>query len=171
MREVTIPANTRLTITLVTPIASDNNKVEDPVIGRLAEPLVIDGTTVVPAGAELNGSVLAAVRSGRVKGRASIAFAFDRMTVAGASQRIQTTRISRVAQTNRKKDVTTGGIGAGVGAVIGGIAGGGKGAAIGAAAGGTGAVLATRGEEVRLPAGTDVSTTLRAPIKVVVPNE
>jgi hypothetical protein len=56
--------------------------------------------------------------------------------------------------------------------VIGGIVGGGSGAAKGAAIGGaagTGAVLATRGDEVRLAAGTPVSVKLTAPLTVRVP--
>jgi len=54
------------------------------------------------------------------------------------------------------------GIGAGIGAAIGAIAGGGGGAAKGAAIGGaagTGAVLATRGKEVELAAGTEIAAT------------
>ncbi|HWN86596.1 MAG TPA: hypothetical protein VNN99_15640, partial [Vicinamibacterales bacterium] len=61
------------------------------------------------------------------------------------------------------------GIGAGIGAVVGAIAGGGDGAAKGAAiggAGGTGVVLATKGKEVRLGAGANVSTRLTAPLTV-----
>ena len=64
-------------------------------------------------------------------------------------------------RSTKKKDATKIGIGTGAGAIIGGIVGGGKGAAIGAgvgAAGGTGVVMATRGEEVRLAAGTPVSS-------------
>jgi hypothetical protein len=55
--------------------------------------------------------------------------------------------------------------------VIGGILGGGDGAAKGAAIGGgagTAAVLATRGQEVRLGAGTPVSVKLTAPLTVRV---
>ena len=62
--------------------------------------------------------------------------------------------------------------GAGIGAVIGGIVGGASGAAKGAAIGGaagTGAVLATRGKEVELAAGTDLNTTLASPFDVRVP--
>jgi hypothetical protein len=58
--------------------------------------------------------------------------------------------------------------------VIGGIIGGGGGATKGAANGGaagTGAVLATRGEEVRLGAGTPVSVKLTAPLTVRVPRK
>ena len=168
-REVTIPANTRLSVTLTTPVASDASRVEDVVLASLAEPLVLSGTTVLPAGTELRGTVLQATRSGRVKGKAAVGFRFDRLTVRGEVFQIRTARITRDAASSRSSDVKKGAIGAGVGAVVGGIAGGGTGAAIGAAAGGTGTVLATRGNEVRLPAGTTVTTTLQAPLTVFVP--
>jgi hypothetical protein len=168
-REITVPANTRLTVTLATPVASDASRVEDAVIASLAEPLVLSGTTVLPAGTELRGTVLQSTRSGRVKGKAFVAFRFDRMTVRGEPVAIQTARISREAASSRASDVKKGAIGGAIGAVVGGIAGGGKGAAIGAAAGGTGTVLATRGNEVRLPAGTTVTTTIQKPLTILVP--
>jgi hypothetical protein len=40
---------------------------------------------------------------------------------------------------------------------------------IGGAIGGTGAVVATRGKEVRLAAGSTVTTRLRGPLTVQVP--
>ena len=49
-------------------------------------------------------------------------------------------------------------IGAAIGAIAGGGSGAAKGAAIGGAAG-TGAVLATRGKEVELAAGADITAT------------
>jgi hypothetical protein len=168
-REVTIPANTRLTVTLATPVASDASRVEDVVLASLAQPLVIAGTTVLPAGTELRGTILQSTRSGRVKGKASVAFRFDRLTVRNEALAIQTARISREAASSRSSDVKKGAIGGAIGAVVGGIAGGGTGAAIGAAAGGTGTVLATRGNEVRLPAGTTVTTTLQKPLTILVP--
>jgi len=168
-REVTIPAGTPLTVALSTPIASDTSKVEDAVRGTLTKPVVIAGTTAVPAGAEVIGSVLEAKPSGRVKGRASIAFRFSRLMVGTEAHQIHTARISREAAPDRKGDVTKGAIGGGVGAVIGGIVGGGKGAAIGAGVGGTGAVLGTKGKEMRLPAGTVVSTRLDQTLVLQVP--
>lgn len=169
VREVTIPADTTLTVKLTTPVASDTSKVEDPVSGTLARPIVVSGTTAVPAGAKVTGTVLEADRSGRVKGRASIAFRFDHLVVGGERHQIQTNRIAREAAADTKGDLKKGGIGAGAGAVIGGIAGGGKGAAIGGAIGGSGAVMATRGKEIRLAAGTTVSATLQEPLTVQVP--
>jgi hypothetical protein len=166
---LTIPEGTTLSVTLETPVASDTSKVEDPLRGTLAKAVRVSGTVVVPAGSAITGSVLEANRSGRVKGLASVAFRFERLVVRGESFEIRTARVVRQAAANRRDDVTKGGIGAGVGAIVGGIVGGGKGAAIGAGAGGAGAVLATRGREIRLGAGTVVSARLEAPITVSVP--
>jgi hypothetical protein len=80
-------------------------------------------------------------------------------------------RFSRLASATKGEDAAKIGIGAGAGAVIGGILGGKKGAAEGAAVGGgagTGLVLATKGKEVQLPSGTDVSIQLAAPLTVRV---
>jgi hypothetical protein len=154
---------------MVTPVASNMNKVEDPVSGTLEKAVMVSGATAIPRGAILAGTVLEAVESGRVKGKASIAFQFDRIDVRGESVRIQTGRVTAQAQQNKKDDVKKGGIGAGAGALVGAIAGGGKGAAIGATIGAAGGVLATKGDEVEMAAGTVVTTTLRTPVKVLVP--
>ena len=64
------------------------------------------------------------------------------------------------------------GIGARAGAAIGAILDGKKGAAAGAAVGGgvgTAVVLGTKGTDVRLASGADVTTRLTAPLKVRVP--
>ena len=156
-------------MTLTTPIASNTSKPEDQIPGTLAKSIVVSGTTVVPRGSEVIGTVFDAKESGRVKGKASIAFGFNRIVVRGETHQIQTAHVTREAESSTKSDVKKGGIGAGVGAVVGGIAGGGKGAAIGAGVGGAGAVLATKGHEVQLPSGTTVTTRLRTPMKVVVP--
>ena len=168
-RELTIPEGTTLSIVLETPLSSDGSKVEDRVRGSLSEPVRVSGSTAIPAGAAISGSVIETERSGRVKGRARIVFQFDRMVVRGESTGIRTATVTHEAEANRKDDVVKGGVGAGVGAIVGGIVGGGKGAAIGAGAGGTGAVLATRGSEVKLPAGRVVSARLTAPLTVMVP--
>jgi hypothetical protein len=167
-REITVPADTPLSITLETALASNTSQVEDPVEGRLARSVVVSHTTVLPAGARVTGSVIDAKQSGRVKGRALIAVRFNRIVAHGEHYQIQTARISREAAASTKSDVKKGGIGAGVGAVVGGIAGGGKGAAIGGVVGGAGTVMATRGNEVQLPVGTTLSTRLTNPLEVRV---
>ena len=128
----------------------------------------------MPAGTSVLGNVTSAARSGKVKGRASVAFRFNTIDLPGEGGResISTATISHVASPTKKKDATKVGIGAGAGAAIGAIVGGGSGAAKGAAIGGaagTGAVLATRGEEVRLGPGASVTAKLTAPLTVRVP--
>jgi hypothetical protein len=155
-------------VTLMSAIASDTSHVEDPVSGKVNKPIVVSGVTVVPAGAEVTGSVLEAKESGRVKGRATVVFQFDRLVVGGESHRIQTTPITREANPKKGDDAKKGAVGGGVGAIVGGIAGGGTGAAVGAAVGATGAVLGTKGKELELPPGTTVATRLSAPLTVMV---
>ena len=167
-REVTIPAGTAINVRLSTSLASDKNKVEDEVRGTLSAPVVVNGLTAVPSGAEIIGTVSEAKRSGRVKGLASITFRFDRLRARNESHAIRTTPVTRKAEADRSDDVKKGVIGGAAGAVVGGIVGGGSGAAIGAGVGSAGAVMATRGDEIELPAGTTVRTTLQQPLTVVV---
>lgn len=169
LREVTIPAGTALSVTVLSTVASNTSKVEDPVKGSIAKPVIVSGITALPTGTPIIGSVIDAKASGRVKGRASVVFRFDRLVVNGETVRIQTASVAREAGADTKSDVKKGGLGAGVGAVVGGIAGGGKGAAIGAVAGGAGTVLATKGKEVEVPSGTVVSVLLQDPLTVTVP--
>jgi hypothetical protein len=160
-----------LRLDLKSSVASDTSKVEDTVRATLRQPVVIDGETVLPAGTELVGTVTEVARSGRVKGRARIAYRFSSLRHDSERYDIRTATIAHEAEATKKKDATKIAIGAGAGAAIGAILGGGSGAAKGAAIGGgagTGAVLATRGDEVRRGAGADVTTRLTAPLTVRV---
>lgn len=175
-REVTVPAGAVLRVALTTPVASDTSNVEDAVRGTLQRAVTADGVQALPAGTAVTGHVTSAQRSGKVKGRASVGMRFNSIDLPGEGGResIQTDTITRVAASTKKEDATKIGIGAGAGAVIGGIIGGGSGAAKGAAIGGgagAGAVLATRGDEVRLPAGTVLSVKLTTPLTVRIPVE
>ena len=168
-REVTIPAGTALSVSVLSTLGSKTSQIEDPVRGALAEPVVVSGRTALPKGTEITGVVTDAKESGRVKGKALLAFRFDRLLFDGENHRIQTARVTLEASQNKGDDVKKGGAGAGLGAIVGGIAGGGKGAAIGAVAGGTGAVLATKGQEVEIPPGTVVSALLQSALTIRVP--
>jgi hypothetical protein len=171
VRSVTLPAGTELALDLATAVASDTSKVEDPVRATLREDVRVNGKTVLPAGTELSGTVTDVERSGRVKGRAKIAYQFSSIRMAGTSYSMETMPIAHEAESSKGADATKIGVGAGAGAVIGGILGGGDGAAKGAAIGGgagTGVVLATRGKEVRLEPGTSVTTSLKTPLTVRV---
>ena len=171
-REVTLPAGTTLPLELTTAVASDTSKVEDQVRAKLRNGVSADGVQALPAGTSVIGHVTSVQRSAKVKGRASVAFRFNTIDLpGGARESISTGTITRVAAATKKKDAAKIGIGAGAGAAIGAIIGGGSGAAKGAAIGGgagTASVLATRGEEVRLGPGADLSVKLTAPLTVRV---
>ena len=168
-RDVTIPSGTILRLTLSTSVASDTSQVEDAVAAELRNAVMVGDRTALPPGARVAGFVRAVDRSGRVKGRARLALDFTSVTSGGRRYAMSAEHFSRQASATKGEDATKIGIGAGAGAVIGGLLGGKKGAAQGAAVGGgagTGLVLATRGKEVRLPSGTDVSIQLATPLTV-----
>lgn len=170
-REVTIPAGTALRLDLQSAVASDTSRVEDTVRASLRQAVTVDGQAVLPMGTELVGTVTDVERSGRVKGLARVAYRFSSLRHESERYPITTATISHQAEATKKKDAMKIGVGAGAGAAVGAILGGGSGAAKGAAVGGaagTGVVLATRGEEVRLGPGANVSTRLTAPLVVRV---
>ena len=167
-----VPSGTDLVLTLETAVSSETSKPDQPVRAKVAKPVVVAGMEVIPAGATVTGAVVSAERSGRVKGRASVALRFNEVIVMNTPYRITTERISRLADATKGEDATKIGIATGVGTAIGAIAGGKKGAAIGAGVGGgagTGAVLATRGEEVTIPAGATLRTTITETVRIVMP--
>jgi hypothetical protein len=131
----------------------------------------IDGREILPAGARFQGIVTEVDDAGYVKGRVSIAFRFTSLQSGDEQYDVQTAAVSHMAPATKGEDATKIGIGAGAGAVIGGLLGGKDGAAKGAAiggAGGTGVVLATRGKEIRLAPGADVTSQLSVPLTVRV---
>jgi hypothetical protein len=168
-RTLTVPDDTTFDVTLDTALASDSSRVEQPVRGTVASPIVIDGTTVIPAGSSLTGHVTHVSESGKVKGRAELAFRFTRLTAGSVTYDIDTKPLSYVAASTKKDDAVKIGAGAAAGALIGAIAGGGKGAAIGTAVGagaGTGVVLATDGKEIQLAEGRKLKVSLTNPLAI-----
>lgn len=170
-REVTLPAGTTLRLQLRSEVASDTSKVEDAVRAELRQAVAVDGKTVLPTGTQLTGNVTDVEQSGRVKGRAHVAYRFNALNYEGERYTITTAPLSHEAEATKGEDATKIAVGAGAGAALGAILGGGGGAAKGAAIGGaagTGAVLATRGKEVRVGSGAEVTTRLTAPLTVRV---
>jgi hypothetical protein len=167
-----VPAGTDLVLTLETGVSSESARPDQRVRARVAKPVIVGGMTVIPEGATVTGSVVSAERAGRVKGRASVSLRFNEVVVLNTPYRISTERVSRTAAATKGDDAKTIGIGAGVGTAIGAIAGGKKGAAIGAGIGGgagTGAVLATRGDEMTIPAGATLRTQITEQVRIVMP--
>jgi hypothetical protein len=167
--KVTVQKGTTLKVRTVTTLSTKSHENGDAFDASLAAPLVVDGATVAPQGANVRGVVVEADKGGRAKGRAHLAVRLTELqTATGGWVDIDTLTVVRQAPGSKGKDAAKIGIGSGVGAAIGAIAGGGKGAAIGAGAGagaGTGTVLATRGKQAVIPGETVLTFQLSAPIE------
>jgi hypothetical protein len=162
-----LPATTVIPVTFETTASSATSRPEEKVLARVRQDVVRAGQVVIPAGSELRGHVISARPSGRVKGRASLSLAFTAITVNGRTQPIAARRIALLAPATHGRDAKVIGGGAGAGALVGAIADGGKGAAKGALVGagaGTGVVLATKGREVTIPAGSRWRVRLLRPL-------
>jgi hypothetical protein len=169
--EVTIPVGTVFELELLTALDTSVNRSGDEIQARTISPVYLKGEPVLPQGTFIEGRVTEVQASGKVKGRARLAFTFDRLSTQAGVMNIKTSYVDKEAGSDKKKDATIIGGGAGVGALVGGILGGKKGAAIGAAiggAGGTAVVLTTTGDEIKLPVGTEVNVRLDAPVTVRV---
>jgi hypothetical protein len=157
VERVSIPAGTQLSLVLETPLSSAASHPGDRVEARVERATSEDGRVLLPGGTVLRGHVLDAHPSGRVSGKGRVIVAFDQIVVRGRTQRLNTTEIEALAGDSHERDAAIVGGGTAAGAIIGGIAGGGKGAGKGAIIGGVagaGAVLATKGKEIELPAGS-----------------
>jgi hypothetical protein len=172
-RQITIPAGTVLHLRTTRAFGSDISRIEDPVTATLAQPVLIGGRTVLPAGSSASGYVADAERPGKVKGRGRVAVRFTRITPANhkTTYNMQTRSWVAVAPATKQNDALKIGIPAAGGAALGALIDGKKGAGIGAAVGGgagTAAVLTTRGKDVRIGRGASLKVRLTAPLTVRV---
>src|SRR5262249_52671839 len=125
---VEIPSGTSIHIILTDAISSGKNNAGDTFMASLADPIVVNGETVVPRGATVKGRVIDAKESGRIKGKASISLGLTSIVAGGKTYSISTRAFEEEAESTKKRD---GGLIAGaggVGAAIGALAGGGNGA-------------------------------------------
>jgi len=164
-----VAEGTPLVIKLESTVSSGRSQAGDSFLGRLSEPIEAGGHVLVPAGAEVRGKVLVAQGAGRVKGRARLAVAFDRLEVDGRKLEIETSSVDVTAEKQHGRDAKIIGGAAAAGALIGAIAdggsGAGKGALIGGAAG-TGTVLVTKGHEIEFAAGNRVKVKLKKTVRL-----
>ena len=154
---VDLPAGTDLRVRLDQDLSSKTSQAGDSFTATVANPVVVDGKTIVPKGAQAEGTVIDAKPLGRFKGGATLEIRLERVTTRWGSYPVATSTISRVEKGKGKRTGIMAGGGAGLGAVIGGLAGGGKGALIGALAGGgagTAGSAFTGNKNIFLPAET-----------------
>src|SRR6266852_32375 len=167
---VTVPTGTQVSIRLTDQLDSEKSQVGDVFHGSISTPIVVEGKTVVPSSADVEGRVVEVKSAGRFAGQSDLVIELTRLHMNGKSYSIQTDRWSKQGNGRGKATAAKVGGGAAVGAILGGIFGGGKGAAIGAAAGagaGTGVSAATKGQQIVLKPETVLSFQLQNSISVM----
>lgn len=161
-QEVVIPSGTAITVRLQNAVSSATSAPGDQFAAVLDQPIVIDGETVAPTGAQVTGRVVAARRSGRLTHPGYLRIALASVTVNGKEIPIQSSSVMVAGASHKKRNLAWIGGGAGGGALIGAIASGGTGALIGSAigaAGGTTTAYATGKKDVGF--GTERRLTFR----------
>lgn len=182
---VSIPAGTRLPVSLKQAISTKTAREGDPVYAEIAFPFVLNDRVVIPAGTYIQGKIMHAERGGHVKGRAQLLIHFTSIiypsgytvmlggsveNTPGAeksSMKDSEGTIQQDSDAGRKAKETAGG--ATTGAVIGAVTGGGRGAGIGAGVGGvTGLAISmlSRGADVRLEPGTSIEMEIQRDVIV-----
>jgi hypothetical protein len=167
--DVTVPEQTPIHVTLDQAVASDENRPGDHFEATVSEPVVIDGKTVIPEGANAEGVVVDVHRSGRLKGRGSLQLALESVDVNGQEYDVRTNLSRRAGGNHKKRNWAFIGGGAGGGALIGALAGGGKGALIGGPVGagaGTAVAFLTGKKDVHLRPETPLTFQLAEPVKI-----
>jgi len=75
--QITIPAHTEIEVRLNQSIATKRVVSGDPFFATVADPVVVRGQTVIPAGAPVKGRVVSTHEAGRLKGVAELRLAHD----------------------------------------------------------------------------------------------
>jgi hypothetical protein len=167
---VSIPSGTQISVRLNDELNSETSQVGDTFHGSISTPITVDGKTVVPTTADVEGRVVDVKSAGRFKGQSDLVIELTRLVMNGKSYPLATNRWSKEGNARGKSTAAKVGGGAAVGAILGGIFGGGKGAAIGAAAGagaGTGISAATKGQQIDLKPETVLTFQLQNSVSVI----
>jgi hypothetical protein len=161
-----IPAGQEIDVRLQTTLSSETAAPEQRFEATTAVDITQDGRVLVPAGSTVRGVVTAVERPGRIERVGRLSLSFDQMTVRGRDIPIRGMATQVFESGGIRDEVGTAGAGAGVGGIIGGIIGGVRGALLGAVIGAGGAIVATEGKDVTLPAGSIIRVRLDSPVNV-----
>lgn len=163
MNGFTLPAGTNFVIRMIEGVDSERARVGQTFAASLDQPVMLNGDTAIPRGADVTVKLVDAKESGKLTGRAELALALQSVRVNGQMVDINTQTVTQESSSRGQRTAKVAGGTAAVGAIIGAIAGGGKGAAIGAGAGaaaGAGSQVIMDGQRVRIPSETRLTFVL-----------
>jgi hypothetical protein len=175
-----VPAGTALMVKLDTTLATFSNKPGDPFRGTLAQAVLLDGKTVIPAGATVEGRVTRVAEPRRISGKPTIKILPEALIMPTGERffldatlvdtNIRGTDVNQEGEFkgsgHDRRDQEEVGGGALGGMLIGGLAGGPVGLVVGGAigAGSTGAYWLSKHHSATLPAGTTLTLELNRPL-------
>ena len=179
--QTALPTGTAVKMKLETTLATFSSKAGDPFSARVTEPVVVDGKTVIPIGATVEGRVTKSTEPRRVAGKPTIAIFPENLVLPNGDRfmlnaTLVDTNRGRGTDVNTEgqfkgaghdgKNATEIGMGTGGGMLIGGLAGGGEGLLIGGAigAGVTVTHWLAKHRSATLPAGTELVMELSRPM-------
>ena len=179
--QTSLPTGTAVKMKLETTLATFGSKTGDPFSARVTEPVMVNGKTVIPIGATVEGRVTKANEPRRIAGKPTIAIFPEHLVLPNGDRfmlnaSLIDTNARHSTDVNMEgqfkgaghdgKDLTEIGMGTGGGMLVGGLAGGGKGLLIGGAIGATATVAHWLGKHrsAMLPAGTELVMELNRPM-------
>ena len=178
---LSLPAGTAVMAKLDTTLATFSNKAGDPFQARVSEAVVLNGKTVIPAGATVEGRVTKVSEPRRISGKPTIGILPEALILPSGERffldaTLVDTNLGQGTDVNeegqfkgsghdRRDQLETGG-GAAGGMLIGGLIGGGPGILIGGAVGATSTTVhwLTKHRSAILPAGTTLTLELNRPL-------
>lgn len=168
--DATVPAGTSFVAALGSTISTENGEAGTPIRLETTEPVELADGLMIPAGTTIRGEVTHSKGGGRVAGAPELTLRFTEMTVNGADYRITAEPFRLRGRNDAGQSAAMIGGGGVVGGVVGAVTGAGtvEGAVVGAVLG-TGVAVATKGDQLVLPAGQKLRVRLSESVVVRVP--
>jgi hypothetical protein len=160
-----VPAGTSLEVEMDQTLTTKSNKIGDTFTASVKDNVVVNGSTIVPAGSKVTGRITGIDGSDNIGDQAAIRLSFESIEVNGRTHAfaadITDTDVDLTDRANVSQVAEKAGVGAAAGAVIGAVIGGSLkdilvGGVLGAGAG-TIISLGMGDQEAALPKGSDLT--------------
>lgn len=179
-----VPAGTALMVRLDTTLATFSNRAGDPFRGSITQPVIVNGQTLIPAGATVEGRVTKISEPRRISGKPTIGILPEAVILPNGERyyldatltdtNIHGSDVSSEGQYkgsgHDRRDTIEQGAGTAGGMLIGGLVGGPAGILVGGiiGAGSTSTHWLVKHRSATLPAGTQLTLELNRPLNMTM---